>query len=61
MWASIGVVAAVILVRLRDGDSGFRVGAGLFAIGGAAVILMCSELGEPDAVPQRGRADNSGR
>ena len=45
MWAAIGVVAAVILVRLRDGDFGFRVGAGLFAIGGAAVILMCSELG----------------
>jgi len=44
MWASIGVVAAVILVRLRDGDFGFRVGAGLFAIGGAAVILMCAQL-----------------
>jgi hypothetical protein len=45
MWAAIGVVAAVILVRLRDGDFRFRVGAGLFAIGGAAFILMCSELG----------------
>lgn len=44
MWASIGVVAVVILVRLRDGDFGFRVGAGLFVIGGAAVVMMCSQL-----------------
>jgi len=44
MWASIGVVAAVILVRLRDGDFGFRVGAGLFAIGSAAIMLMCAQL-----------------
>jgi hypothetical protein len=53
MWASIGVVAAVILVRLRDGDFGLRVGAGLFAIGGAAVILMCSQLrrSQTEAVP----------
>jgi hypothetical protein len=64
MWAAIGVVAAVILVRLRDEDFGLRVGAGLFAIGGAAVILMCSQLrpSRTDAVPKaRGLARDTVR
>jgi cytochrome c-type biogenesis protein CcmE len=42
MWAAIGVVAAVILVRLRNGNFGFRVGAALFAIGGTAIVLLCA-------------------
>ena len=44
MWAAVGVVAAVILVRLRDRDFGFAVGAALFAIGGAALVLLCASL-----------------
>jgi cytochrome c-type biogenesis protein CcmE len=40
-WAAIGVVAAVIVVRLRDGVFGRRVGAALFALGGASVVLLC--------------------
>ena len=41
-WAALGVVAAVIVVRLRDGDFGRPAGAGLFAIGAASVALLCA-------------------
>jgi len=39
-WALTGVVAAVILVRLRGCDFGWRIGAALFAIGATALVLL---------------------
>jgi len=42
IWALIGVVAAVILVRLHDGDFGMGAGAGLFVIGGFALGVLCA-------------------
>ena len=46
MWAAVAVVAAVIVVRLRNGDFGWGPGAALFAIGGASVALLCA-VGRP--------------
>jgi hypothetical protein len=43
-WAMIGVFAAVVIVRLRDGDFGVGVGAALMAIGIAALVLLCAVL-----------------
>lgn len=41
-WAAISVVAVVILVRLRENHFGWKVGAALFAVGAASVVLLCS-------------------
>ncbi|HXU63686.1 MAG TPA: hypothetical protein VN962_18440 [Polyangia bacterium] len=43
-WALIGVVAAVILIRLRGCDFGWRIGAALFAIGATALVLLGSSV-----------------
>jgi cytochrome c-type biogenesis protein CcmE len=44
MWSAIAVVAAVILMRLRDESFGYAVGAALFAIGGVALVLLCASV-----------------
>jgi hypothetical protein len=43
-WAVIGVVAVVIIVRLRGDGFGGRLGGALFAIGAAALIVLCGSV-----------------
>jgi len=39
-WALIGVVAAVILVRVRGGGFGWAIGSALFALGATALVVL---------------------
>lgn len=50
MWAMVGVLTVVNLVRLRDDDFGLGVGAALFAIGAAALVLLIISV-RADAPP----------
>lgn len=62
-WALIGVVAVVIIVRLRGDDFGRLLGGALIAIGGAALIVLCvavrpeagwhTDTGRPDSKAPR--------
>jgi hypothetical protein len=55
IWALLGVIAAVILIRLREDDFGLRVGAALFAIGAAGLVLLGASV-QPEA-PQHLKVD----
>ncbi len=60
-WAMIGVVAAVILVRLGSSDFGWRVGTALFAIGATALVLLGASVRVEATCPRtRGRSRETG-
>ena len=44
IWALIGVVAVVIIVRLRDDEFGFGFAAALTAIAAAGLVLLCASV-----------------